>query len=112
MTKLLRNEGHDVKPAASVKDGLAVAAREKIDLVVSDLGLPDGSGLDLMRQLRAQYNLKGICLTGFGMDEDIAGSMEAGFCQHLTKPIDLDRLIAAIKSAVGNGQLAGRDSPS
>jgi DNA-binding response OmpR family regulator len=68
-----------------------------VDLVISDLGLPDESGLDLMKHLKTAYQLKGICLSGYGMEEDIARSHDAGFAQHLTKPINIDRLETAIR---------------
>ena len=54
--------------------------------------------VDLMRELTARYQLKGICLTGFGMDDDISRSAAAGFHEHLTKPVDLQRLEAVIES--------------
>lgn len=56
-----------------------------------------------MRHLRDTYGLQGICLSGYGMNEDIARSAEAGFQQHLTKPIDLAKLRQAIQSAVTPG---------
>ena len=60
-----------------------------IDLVMSDLGLPDGSGLDLMRELSTTYGIRGIALSGFGMESDIDQSRAAGFARHLIKPIDI-----------------------
>jgi len=60
--------------------------------VISDLGLPDGSGLDLMKALRDTQDMKGIALSGFGTDEDVAAAAAAGFAAHLTKPVDWDRL--------------------
>ena len=67
------------------------------DLLLSDLGLPDGSGLDVMRALRGQGStLPGIALTGYGQTEDISQSREAGFATHLTKPLTLEKLQDAI----------------
>lgn len=97
MTKLLNGLGHHVITASTVKEALAAAEQEPIDLVVSDLGLPDGSGHDVMRALRSRYAVKGIAVSGFGMDEDISRSAESGFEKHLTKPVDLERLQAAIQ---------------
>ena len=68
------------------------------DLLISDLGLPDGTGLDLMRQIREKHAITGICLSGYGMDQDIIQSREAGFVEHLIKPVDLPRLKSAIES--------------
>jgi len=97
MTRLLRGLGHHVTTAATMTDAIAAAERQEIDLVVSDLGLPDGSGHDLMRALSARYDVKGIAVSGFGMDDDVRRSMESGFTQHLTKPVDLERLRTAIE---------------
>jgi len=89
---------HKVRDVPSVESALAAANQEHFDLVISDVGLPDGNGLELMRSLRQQHGLTGICLSGFGMEEDIARSSDAGFCQHLTKPIDFRKLEAIIHS--------------
>ncbi|HEX5759651.1 MAG TPA: ATP-binding protein [Thermoanaerobaculia bacterium] len=104
LAELLRGLGHRVTTAASVERALAAAATAArqgngggIDLVVSDLGLPDGSGYDLMRELAARYGLRGIALSGYGMEEDVRQSREAGFERHLTKPVDLRSLEAAIR---------------
>jgi PAS domain S-box-containing protein len=91
---------HTVREAPSVESALAAAKEEQFDLVISDVGLPDGNGLELMRILRDDHGLKGICLSGFGMEEDIARSSDAGFCEHLTKPIDIQKLEAIIHSLV------------
>jgi signal transduction histidine kinase/ActR/RegA family two-component response regulator len=104
MTRLLRRLGHDVMTASTVRDALALAEREEIDLVISDIGLPDGSGHDVMRALRARYavkgmSVKGIAVSGFGMDEDLVKSSDAGFAIHLTKPVDLEKLEVAIQKA-------------
>ncbi len=96
MSKLLRGVGHSVQTAGSIADAIAAASPE-LDLVVSDLGLPDGSGLDLMREIRERYGLAGIALTGFGMDDDIEKSRAAGFLAHLTKPVDFPRLEETIQ---------------
>ena len=100
MTKVLGSLGHEVRTAATVKAALASAEREQFDLLISDIGLPDGTGYDVMRALRACGPVKGIAVTGFGMDEDVRRSMEAGFFKHLIKPINLETLQAAIQQAV------------
>jgi PAS domain S-box-containing protein len=96
MSKLLRGVGHSVRTAHSVASAIEAASPD-IDLVVSDLGLPDGSGLDLMSRIKQEYGLSGIALTGFGMDGDIEKSRRAGFVAHLTKPVDFSRLEATIQ---------------
>lgn len=68
--------------------------------MISDLGLPDGSGLDLMRQLRTEHGLRGIALTGYGMEDDVRETGDAGFSDHLTKPVDVQMLEGAIRRVV------------
>ena len=66
------------------------------DVIVSDLGLPDGSGYELMRALQDRYGARGIALSGFGMEGDILRGREAGFLEHLVKPVDVATLDQAI----------------
>jgi len=89
---LLRNQGHDVATASSVETAIALAIERVFDLVITDIGLPDGNGVDLMIQLTRDYDLRGIALSGYGMDEDFARTKQAGFIAHLVKPIDFTRL--------------------
>ena len=100
MANLLRSLGHQVTVAGTVAGALDAVAKseEGLDLVISDLGLPDGSGLDLMRGL-ADHGLPGIALSGYGMDEDVQRSRDAGFAVHLTKPIAVQTLREAILQA-------------
>jgi PAS domain S-box-containing protein len=106
MADLLRALGHRVTLAGSLASALAAAdaADGKFDLVVSDLGLPDGSGLDLMRELSGRYGLKGVALSGYGMEEDVRRSHEAGFSKHLTKPVTVQALKAVLREAWGPGR--------
>jgi two-component system CheB/CheR fusion protein len=101
MADLLHAMGHQVTVAGSVAEGLAAAVSQagRIDLVLSDLGLPDGTGLDLMAELHGRYGVKGIALSGYGMEEDVRKSLEAGFDRHLTKPVNLQALQTAIQDA-------------
>jgi PAS domain S-box-containing protein len=103
MADLLELLGHQVTVAGSVAAGLAAAAAaggaDAFDLVVSDIGLPDGSGLDLMRELTRRYGLSGIALSGYGMEEDLRKSREAGFTFHLTKPVTMQTLKTALLQA-------------
>jgi len=96
MVRLIRSFGHDVRAAASVGAATAAADAEPFDLLLSDVGLPDGSGLELMRDLGKRHAMRGIALTGYGMEEDVRRTAAAGFAEHMTKPIDPARLRAAI----------------
>jgi len=97
LARLLVRRGHTVETAGSIAQALAVAAAGSFDLVISDLGLPDGRGHELMRALRRDFGLRGIALSGYGMQSDIAQSNEAGFDEHLTKPVSLPLLEAALR---------------
>lgn len=97
LARLLRSHGHEVLTACTVKIALLLASTHSFDLVVSDLGLPDGSGLDLMRQLAQEYGLRGIALSGYGMPEDRVNTQQAGFLAHLVKPINFEELHHALQ---------------
>ena len=68
-------------------------------MLISDLALPDGSGIDLMQTLQSTRPVLGIALTGFGMEDDVRKSREAGFQHHLVKPIDLNKLDLLIQES-------------
>lgn len=94
--RILKNAGYDVSHAGTMTAALSLAAGRRFDLLVSDLGLPDGSGLQLMKTLGENQGLMGIALSGFGSEDDVAASFAAGFAAHLTKPVDWERLRAEI----------------
>ncbi len=94
---LLRRAGFTVVTAQNVTKAIATAKAESFDVLVSDLGLPDGTGYDVMRNVHAILGIPGIAMSGFGMEEDLRRSREAGFSEHLVKPIDVAQLIAAIR---------------
>lgn len=98
MERLLKMRGYHVHTASSVAAALKEATFQVFDLLISDMGLPDGSGLDLMRELRLRHGetMPGIALSGYGMEEDVNRSHAAGFAEHLTKPVDMVTLEAVI----------------
>ena len=89
---LLTRLGHQVLSAENMTEALRISEAQPFDLLLSDIGLPDGSGLELIRRIRQTREVNAIAVSGYGMDEDIRRSQEAGFFEHLTKPISLDRL--------------------
>ena len=96
LSRLLRQAGHTVEHAESIAAGLEKAKAGAFDLVISDIGLPDGSGHELMQRLQAEYGLQGIALTGYGADGNLKASSAAGFAAHIVKPIDAGQLHEAI----------------
>jgi signal transduction histidine kinase/CheY-like chemotaxis protein len=103
LERLLKLRGHSVVAANSMREAMeAAAAGGAFDLLISDVGLPDGNGMDLVRYLRTQRPIRGIAISGFGMDADISKSLEAGFSEHLVKPVKLEKLEAAIARVMAN----------
>ena len=96
LERLLVRRGHLVAAAHNVRSAMEAAARSPFDLLISDIALPDGTGTDLMIYLRALSHIPGIAISGFGMNGDIEKSFEAGFAEHLVKPVKMENLEAAI----------------
>jgi CheY-like chemotaxis protein len=92
LTHLLRFYGHRAQIADSCRRAKQMFAAERYDLVLCDLGLPDGDGCDLLHELRAIAPVKALAITGFGMTDDLARTRDAGFLAHITKPVVADRL--------------------
>jgi CheY-like chemotaxis protein len=102
LAQLLARRNYRVVTADSIAQARELARRQKFDFLISDIGLPDGNGNDLMNEFRESYGLKGIALTGYGMEEDIARGRAAGFVTHLIKPVriqSLESALAVVKNA-------------
>ncbi len=103
LARLLSREGHEVETAGDCAAAREVAHHQSpgdpIQVLISDLGLPDGSGLNLVREIRLETPaIRAIALSGYGTEDDIRKSLQAGFSAHLTKPVafeDLRRTLAA-----------------
>ncbi len=92
LARLLERSGHEVTLANSLFEAEGYVKRGGYDLMLSDIGLQDGTGLELIRKVRAISDLPAVALTGFGMEEDVVNCRVAGFNEHLTKPINFQRL--------------------
>lgn len=103
LARLLRRAGHTIVTASTVAAAKELAATQSFDLVISDIGLPDGSGNELMQSLHTQHGLRGIALTGYGMEEDERRARESGFVAHLTKPVDFAQLRRTLAQVAGRG---------
>jgi DNA-binding NtrC family response regulator len=98
---LLRHEGYKVLLAATASQALELASEQAVDLVISDIGLPDGDGCALMAQLHDRYNLNGIAMTGSTTADDAVHMSTSGFVEKIAKPIEFQRLFSAIQLATG-----------
>jgi CheY-like chemotaxis protein len=101
LTRLLHLSGYQVACAGSYSDALRLCDEHQFDLLISDVGLPDGSGYDLMREAIARRcTSKGIAVSGYGAEADVQQSLQAGFSEHLVKPVQFDTLKEAIRRVV------------
>lgn len=92
LARLLQHFGHDIFVAENTRTALEILASRTFDVVLSDIGLPDGSGYDVISEAKRRQRVTGIALTGFGTKQDIKKSKRAGFDFHLTKPVDFQEL--------------------
>ena len=92
LTGLLGHFGHDISAADTVQSAKAFLEAKQFDAVVSDLGLPDGTGYEVIREAKKRQKLMGVALTARGEEDDVQQGREAGFDFHLTKPVDFAEL--------------------
>ena len=97
VARLLRINGYTVYTASTAREARDLAAERRCDLFIGDVGLPDESGLVLMRELRGSYPLKGIAVRGYAERQDVKDALAAGFDRHIAKPIIYADLLAAVE---------------
>jgi signal transduction histidine kinase len=97
MKRMLERRGYQITVAHSAEQAVEKVREQEFDLLISDIGLPGRSGYELMREVRLNTRLPGIALSGFGSEQDISQAREAGFAEHLTKPINFERLEKTIE---------------
>jgi PAS domain S-box-containing protein len=96
LVRLLESRGYEVASVATVAAALQAVDHQEFELVLCDLGLPDGTGLDFIEKLRRKRHTPAVALTGFGMQQDVERAQQAGFDAHLTKPVNIQKLEATI----------------
>jgi len=106
LTQLLIRRRYKVSAAATIAEARILAAAHDFSLVVSDIGLPDGNGYELMAELQKKRAIRGIALTGYGMEQDLTRSRAAGFVMHLTKPVNIQSLEAALNVVAGHNTIS------
>jgi PAS domain S-box-containing protein len=92
LSRLLTHFGHQISVADNTRSALEIMASQEFDAVLCDIGLPDGSGYEVISQAKRKRPIKTVAITGFGTDEDLRRSKEAGFDFHIVKPIDFHEL--------------------
>jgi len=102
MKRMLERRGYQITVAHSAEQAVEKVRTQEFDLLISDIGLPDRSGYELMRELRLNKRFPGIALSGFGSEQDVNQAREAGFAEHLTKPINFERLEKTIQSLLSS----------
>ena len=100
LARLLRRCGHSVETAMRVDEAVKAVERRRFDILVSDIGLPDGSGTEVMRAIKAEQGAPGIALTGHGDDKYIQACADAGFATRLLKPVVFNQLVRAMETAL------------
>ena len=96
MSRLLRARGHETQLATSVASAIEAIDADEFDLLLCDLGLPDGTGIEVVTHLKKRRQIPAIALSGFGMEEDLARCLRAGFDLHITKPVNVKQLELSI----------------
>lgn len=100
LSRVLQRRGYDVTVAGSVAAAVQQFSTSAPDLVICDIGLSDGTGWDLMKKLHQQGPVRAIAVSGYGMEHDVKKSREAGFIEHLTKPINISNLETMIAATL------------
>ena len=108
LERLLLRRGFKVIQSDTVRGGLSALARHRIDILLADIGLPDGSGYELLEKIDPKAPMASIALTGFGTVQDLEMSRKAGFSIHLTKPIRMEALDTALGEALQQLRSKGR----
>ncbi len=104
LERLLTHSGHRVTTVSTVNEALNQFRTKHFDAVISDLGLPDGSGLELMEEIQKIRPVPAIALSGYGMDGDVIRTQEAGFFAHLVKPVKMDQLKQLLTQIPAQGE--------
>jgi signal transduction histidine kinase/CheY-like chemotaxis protein len=97
LKRLLMRRGFEVTTSSNYADAVQLSKQGQYDVIISDLGLPDGSGLDLIKDIRQYSTAPAIALSGYGMESDLSQTRAAGFAAHMTKPVDFHALTETLE---------------
>jgi CheY-like chemotaxis protein len=104
LKKFLKAVGYQVFVATDMASALSLASGVEFDLLLSDLALPDGNGWELMKRLSEERHIRALAFSAHNSPADIERSAEAGFIEHLPKPLCPEKLCAAIERAATAAQ--------
>jgi CheY-like chemotaxis protein/two-component sensor histidine kinase len=110
LSRLLTHFGHEVFAADSIKSAMKIVDSGNVEILLCDIGLPDGTGYELVSQAKSKQPIKAVAITGFGTEEDIRRSKEAGFDFHLVKPVDLHELQTVLDQVNASSSESGSAS--
>jgi CheY-like chemotaxis protein len=110
LSRLLTHFGHEVLAADNIQSALKIVDSGNVNVLLCDIGLPDGTGYELVSQAKSKKPMKAVAITGFGTEGDIRRSKEAGFDFHLVKPVDLHEL-QTVLDQVHAGSSQGGSAP-
>jgi signal transduction histidine kinase len=99
--RLMTRWGHAVTIASTVAEARQAMESHEFDLMLSDLGLPDGSGCDVIAHLREKSEIPAVAMSGYGMETDLARTQAAGFNQHVIKPVSAEMLHEVLSRLAG-----------
>ena len=90
--RLLHRMGFDATVVHSYRDAVAAVKAKQFDVLLCDIGLPDGDGCDLLAEIRTLYPIRGVALSGYGMPQDVERCLNAGYLHHILKPASVQRI--------------------
>lgn len=99
--RMLVKRGFQVTAARTVEEAREALDGQRFDLLLCDIGLPDGFGYELLREYRGHKHMAAVAVSGYGAKADVRRAHEAGFCLHVRKPITAETLDTAIQAALG-----------
>jgi DNA-binding response OmpR family regulator len=107
IARILRAAGYRVTPAFSIAEAMEKCVGMKFDLMITDIELRDGLGIELLRELRDHCKIPAIAVSGHAYPADIEAALAAGFARYLVKPFDRDALLSAVRATLEESQGTG-----
>ena len=100
LVRLLKTRGYEIVAATGYREALELAESQRFDLLLCDIHLSDGDGCELLPEIRLLYPIPAIAMCGYGLPEDVERYLRAGYQRHLLKPLDVQKLFAALEEVL------------